>query len=133
MSMTTREIHLRDNGLDHVRYVFPCVFAECKERFKFRDDLIAHLREHVERNEILQCHLCEQDSFSNVRQLVQHCYECAEHRPYVCPFPVCPFAAYRKSSLRKHLNTIHKLSRFLFSVLYTSFNNLSEYKSFCYQ
>lgn len=102
---------LQSHGLKSSGFTFPCIHADCTERFRFRTNLYEHLVTHSKSK---RCPYCRSE-FGGWNILVDHVYEHTGHQPYICPLIGCMYTTRAKHSLKQHLlcpplSTKHELS-----------------------
>ena len=92
------------------RFSLPCIYPDCHQKFHFTQSLYGHIKS--DHSPGVQCPYCtwEWNKTSYV-ELVRHARTHTTHKPYVCPFSDCEYAARNKRELQQHLmSSIHELS-----------------------
>ena len=112
-------------------FSLPCIYTDCNQQFSFTQSLYNHIkREHSPGT---RCPCCMWEwKRSSYGELVRHARTHSKHKPYICPFSDCEYAATHKRELKVHLmSSIHELSINTHTLPYRHLLTLSI--GFCFQ
>lgn len=98
----------RHSFLDLSGFSLPCIHPDCNQQFAFTQRLYQHIK--YAHGPEKRCPYCKWVASSYVK-LVRHALAHTKHKPYVCPFSDCEYAAAQKGALKQHLmSSFHELS-----------------------
>ena len=112
-------------------FSLPCIYPHCNQQFPFTQNLYNHIkRDHSPGR---RCPYCMREWNPLLYgELVRHARTHLKHKPYICPFSDCEYAAAQKKELKVHLmSSIHELSINTHTLPYRYLLTLSI--AFCFQ